>query len=394
MNILIITPIYYIKDRNNLFHDTSAIHYLIKPWAMVHRVVVIHVYSQSFGKIVRYFDRKERLYRRNGYHFNADGIEVHICEVQRFYKQPAILNAVQGRRVTDFIRRVTREGNFVPDVIVSHCPTSTLQAVSKIFKTVPRAAVFHTTDVLNINRYEKLCKEIEVGYQYTYARSEKIRRYFKEKGLRSLQEEIIHSGAPLADFTKREYCKPQQYRILYAGKLIKRKHIDLLIKALANLQKEYDFHLTVFGEGPEFVNLKSLAEAVLKKNIYEFHPFLPRDLILEEMSKADLFVMPSTGETLGLVYLEAMSKGCVTIGTAGEGIDGIIKDGENGYLVSPNDVNDLERKLRYVFDLEDEAYRKITDRAQETAFYYNEADMGLRYLKLVTKGIDKNNQQE
>ena len=42
--------------------------------------------------------------------------------------------------------------------------------------------------------------------------------------------------------------------------------------------------------------------------------------------------MISQGEAFGLVYLEAMARGCITIASRGEGFDGIIKDGINGFL--------------------------------------------------------------
>ena len=42
MNILVITPLYYIQGRPNLLHDTSAIHYLIRPWAAEYNVLVVN----------------------------------------------------------------------------------------------------------------------------------------------------------------------------------------------------------------------------------------------------------------------------------------------------------------------------------------------------------------
>lgn len=59
------------------------------------------------------------------------------------------------------------------------------------------------------------------------------------------------------------------------------------------------------------------------------------------MKKSHCFVMVSKGEILGLVYLEAMASSCVAIGSIGEGIDGIIVDGENGCLCTPADLEAL-----------------------------------------------------
>ena len=49
------------------------------------------------------------------------------------------------------------------------------------------------------------------------------------------------------------------------------------------------------------------------------------------MEESDVFAMVSSPETFGLVYIEAMAKGCVTIGSKGEGIDGVIVNNENGF---------------------------------------------------------------
>lgn len=59
--------------------------------------------------------------------------------------------------------------------------------------------------------------------------------------------------------------------------------------------------------------------------------------------------MPSYPEGFGIVYLEAMASGCVTIGTKGEGIDGFIRDGENGFLVPPDDVDAIVQTIDRCF---------------------------------------------
>lgn len=75
------------------------------------------------------------------------------------------------------------------------------------------------------------------------------------------------------------------------------------------------------------------------------HCRLTREQTLEEFRKAEVFVMISSPETLGLVYLEAMSQGCVAIGSRNEGIDGILVDGKNGYLVESGNAEELRARL-------------------------------------------------
>ena len=63
------------------------------------------------------------------------------------------------------------------------------------------------------------------------------------------------------------------------------------------------------------------------------------------MAACDIFILPSYDEAFGVVYLEAMSFKKPVIGTEGEGIEDIIKDGENGLLVKPRDVASIVEKL-------------------------------------------------
>ena len=131
-----------------------------------------------------------------------------------------------------------------------------------------------------------------------------------------------------------------------------------------------------------------LLQTQLRKDKHILHDEVPRECILSVFKDSDLFVMPSTEETVGLVYLEAMSQGCIPIGTKGEGIDGIIVDGSNGLLVNPMDEMDLSRCILRLFDMNTDNYVEIRKKAIETGRQYNEIDMGYRYLYLITKPLN------
>jgi glycosyltransferase involved in cell wall biosynthesis len=84
------------------------------------------------------------------------------------------------------------------------------------------------------------------------------------------------------------------------------------------------------------------------------------------MGKADCFAMASSPETFGLTYLEAMACGCYTIGSKGEGIDGVLVDRENGVLVTPGSVEEMAAALELHFT-EPEAVKEMQRRGIETA---------------------------
>lgn len=58
--------------------------------------------------------------------------------------------------------------------------------------------------------------------------------------------------------------------------------------------------------------------------------------------------MPSKTETFGVVYIEALSQGLPVIYTEGQGIDGFYPDGEIGYGVKYDDLEDFILKIRLI----------------------------------------------
>ena len=68
------------------------------------------------------------------------------------------------------------------------------------------------------------------------------------------------------------------------------------------------------------------------------------------MSVCDIFSLPSWRETLGLVYLEAMSHAKPIIGCLGQGVDGLIVNGETGLMVKQKDVESLVQAMDFLLD--------------------------------------------
>jgi glycosyltransferase involved in cell wall biosynthesis len=68
--------------------------------------------------------------------------------------------------------------------------------------------------------------------------------------------------------------------------------------------------------------------------------------VAEAMRQCTIFVLPSRYEGLGCVYLEAMASGKVAIGCYGQGIDEIIRHGENGWLILVDGVTELVEGLK------------------------------------------------
>lgn len=128
------------------------------------------------------------------------------------------------------------------------------------------------------------------------------------------------------------------YRIIQVGSLCERKHAELTIYAADQLRKKYpDISLSIIGSGPEYERFHALVSQLKMEQMTKFGGQMSNRNALAEMAKAQFFCMPSVREGFGIVYLEAMASGCITIGTQGEGIADLIETGKNGFLVPPDD---------------------------------------------------------
>ena len=164
-------------------------------------------------------------------------------------------------------------------------------------------------------------------------------------------------------------------KVLTCAHFKKRKNIDKVIKACKGLEC---FELTVIGDGKERKKLEKIDKNVI------FTGRLPHDEVLAKMRNSDIFVLPSVGETFGMVYLEAMASGCITVCTKGDGIDGIIKDRENGFLTEPN-FKSVKETLLNIKNLTKEELNSLYTNSFNTIQHYTSTLCAERYLQQILK---------
>lgn len=118
-------------------------------------------------------------------------------------------------------------------------------------------------------------------------------------------------------------------RLIYVGDIDKNKNLGTTIKACQILRdRGYIVRLDVVGK----IMDKKL-DYIKCVDFVKYHPFSPKEEVLEYIKKSDIFVMPSIHETFGLVYIEAMSQGLPVIYSKGQGFDGYYAEGKVGYHV-------------------------------------------------------------
>lgn len=178
------------------------------------------------------------------------------------------------------------------------------------------------------------------------------------------------------------YKEKEPYTVLQVSSLIKRKKTDVTIQAFAKVLNRFpQASLGIIGEGTEKAELVRICrELQIEKSVY-FYGHLSNEDVLKHMAQTQVFVMPSVNEGFGIVYLEAMSQKCAVIGTNGEGIMDIIEGGENGILISPDDVDGLAEKIEKCFR-NSKYYKKISVNGFETAQELTWENNARKYLQL------------
>lgn len=135
--------------------------------------------------------------------------------------------------------------------------------------------------------------------------------------------------------------------IICAGKLMAQKNHPMMIEAFAQIKDEFpDKQVFIYGEGPDEEKLQAMIDE--KRLTDRIHLCGNTDKMFDIMHEYQYFVMCSDYEGLSNALLEAMISGMTCITTAWSGVEEIIVDGENGYLVPVGDAKALAEKIKFV----------------------------------------------
>ena len=135
--------------------------------------------------------------------------------------------------------------------------------------------------------------------------------------------------------------------IIFAGQMITRKGLDLLIEALQPICNEYpDVILTLIGGGELLPELQARVAALGLGGRVFFEGSMAPENIPARLATADLLVLPSRWDGWGVVVNEAFSVGVPVIASDQCGAADIIHHKSNGYIFRSGDVTDLHACLR------------------------------------------------
>jgi glycosyltransferase involved in cell wall biosynthesis len=149
--------------------------------------------------------------------------------------------------------------------------------------------------------------------------------------------------------------------LLYVGRVVVEKDLDILADAV----KRIDAHLVVVGDGMYLPRLKEK----IRENV-SFLGFIPIEKLSVIYASCDIFVFPSTTDTIGLVVLEAQASGLPVVVSDRGGPKSIMDEGKTGFVTRARDAKDFAGKISVLVN-DRELRKKMGKQARAYALQKN-----------------------
>lgn len=396
-NVLLLTNIYPNNDPN--YGGTAVCHSFTKEWVkMGYHVRVVHfdsLFPRPYYWLGALFNAQIQAKTgtvaytktpRKPKNYFVDGIPVTFVPLKKLipHKSPSqkqILKAFQ------YVTEQLEQNDFIPDVVTGHFVLPQLEMLHLFKQKYPQirtCLVLHGSGSLikstYPDRYQELMQSVDVwGF-----RSSAFKSNFEKTFGVFPNEFLCHSGIP------EKYLEPLHRnfsngvkKFVFVGSLYELKNVDITLRALHQAMEGKEYTFDIVGSGAENNHLHQLVQELKMEDHVIFHGQMSRDAAQNIIKNADCFVMVSSREAFGLVYVEAMAKGCIVIGTKGQGIDGVVKDGENGFLCKAKDVNELADVMRQITSLNQASLEQISNKAVAVANELTDRKVTKKYINSI-----------
>ena len=396
-NILLLTNIYPMNDPS--YDGTPVCHFFTREWVKQgYNVRVVHfmsLFPQPYYWVGRLFGKAIAAKTgcvtyshpaRQCQKYEVEGVPVLYVPIVKYVPHKNFSPKRIQAAFSQVCQELTAEG-FVPDVITAHFPLPQLEMLYLFKQRFPSAKtclVLHgdgsQIPTIYPYKYQQYMAAVDVwGF-----RSLAFQRQFEARFGQYPNEFLCYSGVPESFLVpvNKDFSGGVS-KFVFVGSLFQLKNVDVTLKALDKVFPDHDFEFHVVGSGAEESSLKKLVEQLNMTSQVIFHGQMKREDAQQVMEKADCFVMVSSREAFGLVYVEAMAKACITVATRGQGIDGVIVDGENGFLCESGNVEALAETLKRICFLKPEQLQTISRKAVESAQELSDSKVASHYLNSI-----------
>lgn len=317
--------------------------------------------------------------------YKVDEVDVLHVPVKKYVPHKRISSKEMQKAIAS-VKQWLNDGNFDPDVITAHFAQPQLEALYLLKKKYPDARtcmVFHSAGETVPQIYDNYQEMFDAVDCWGF-RSIAFKNHYEQLYGRKEHEFLCYSGIPSKYLTtSTKEFKNGVRRFSFVGSLYKLKRVEDTINALHEYFGEREYAFDIVGNGAEYKILKTQIEELHVEDKVKLHGKKSRDEAQGFVAQSDCFIMVSSHEAFGLVYLEAMAKGCITIATRGQGIDGIIVDGENGFLCEAENPNSIIRVLQRMDTMSPEKLSGISRKAQETAAQMTNENAAKSYIESI-----------
>jgi len=146
---------------------------------------------------------------------------------------------------------------------------------------------------------------------------------------------------------KRLGVRDGELLLMTSGTISKEKGHHLAVEALNTLfKKNVKLKLMIVGNGEYLTSISSLIDKFGLKDNTILTGFVPNELISNYYNAADIYLIPTfRAEGLPFALIEAMSVSLPIIASKAGGIPDVVKNGKEGFLINPSDINDMVSKI-------------------------------------------------
>ena len=394
MKIFLLTPIYATTTEGS--GVTPVVHYFAKEWVNQGHEVFVFKLSAKFPslyyRVARMF--QHQLNTRLGMLVPTE-MPRESCEVKEGVNVRSVClkkvlpHSEYSHSQIEHAVDVIREGcdkYGVPDIFIGHWDNPQLNVLVRLKELYgrPTALVLHNNEFNYESIYGPKVVDMLKRIDFIGFRSLIGKKNFEAKYFVPQHSFIASSGVSDSFIRAGKDFSPSfgngVHNFVFVGSLISRKYPCEILKALSAVYEDKDFRVTFIGDGNERKSIESFArENGLESNVV-FTGRIRRDETIAHLKQSEVFVMISSGEIFGLVYLEAMALGLIPIGSRDEGIDGIISNDQNGFLCKAGDVEGLADVLRQLREMPVDKLEEMSLHAKETARDYTDSAVACRYI--------------
>lgn len=269
-------------------------------------------------------------------------------------------------------------------------------SMSRFFK-IPHVAWGQGSDIYSEYRFKEIILEyVGNGTDVFLALSEDMASKLRSMISKPIRIMIMPNGIDISRFQVDSRMDVHQEidinykKIIYVGTLRPVKNVSVLIQAFALVRERIpSSRLTIVGDGIEKSRLESLVRDLKIQDFVTFQGRVENEELPKYLRKADVFVLPSKFEGFGIVVIEAMASGLPVVVTKVGGLSEIIEDGENGFLIDPEDSKQIADSIEIVLTNQ-EMRDKMGENNRQKAMSYDSKKIAARIFSIYETIVPKN----